>query len=542
MGIRVSSQAVTREHCAMINLLAQAEGGLVGADLKALPWAQVKAFDGAKVGSLWNLSYEALEQLVSLAMAVAGNAGLAQTDQPSVEVVPAQNRGLTCLTCGIWTFESREKQATHFASDWHRANAARRVQGKPALSSTAICTAETATPKTREAEAPSSSIQVVHDDDDDDEGSEGSEEEVDDDVEGADAAIALHREERSSTVQLLLGDNLACSLSPAVLFARKFWGGRGGQALTQAVAVQAIQELCNARRLRPFRVAVVALRSGKFVAAIFEGRRMTHHKTMARYTTRRGQGGAQSTIDGSGKAPKSIGSQLRRHGERQLADDVRVLLDEWRTALNACDLITVACARVLRPVLFDSAVKSPLDPHDRRIQRLPFALHKPTLESVRQAHDRLGLFVLHEPTTRTTPRELKDKPAPQSLPEKADYGKPQGVLSIAEVVPENSESSSSLLKACEANSIQDAMALLDAAPDDLDLEARDMLGRRALHLAAQAANPHLVARLLEAGADPAALDDRDRPPYFFASDKKTRDAFRVVSTQSIYSLIDDPMS
>ncbi|CAH0365160.1 unnamed protein product, partial [Pelagomonas calceolata] len=91
----------------------------------------------------------------------------------------------------------------------------------------------------------------------------------------------------------------------------------------------------------------------RFAGAIFAGDgRLLRHRALARYTTRRGQGGAQSALDASGKKVSSVGSTLRRHGERALADDVRALLAEWRADLGACALVAVACAKALRPLLF----------------------------------------------------------------------------------------------------------------------------------------------------------------------------------------------
>lgn len=47
-----------------------------------------------------------------------------------------------------------------------------------------------------------------------------------------------------------------------------------------------------------------------------------------------------------------------------------------------------------------------------------------------------------------------------------------------------------------------------------------------LHKAAKAGDAERIARLLESGHDPTALDAKSRPPYALATEKAARDAFR----------------
>jgi hypothetical protein len=66
-----------------------------------------------------------------------------------------------------------------------------------------------------------------------------------------------------------------------------------------------------------------------------------------------------------------------------------------------------------------------------------------------------------------------------------------------------------------------------AARPDLEARPAGRLGQTALHVACGLQRADLVARLLDAGANPAALDAHHRPPYFLADRKDVRDAFRV---------------
>lgn len=60
---------------------------------------------------------------------------------------------------------------------------------------------------------------------------------------------------------------------------------------------------------------------GHFAAAIFQGQEMKSHRTIHRYTTRRKQGGSQSTKDNqSSHSIKSAGSHIRRQNEVKLKE------------------------------------------------------------------------------------------------------------------------------------------------------------------------------------------------------------------------------
>ncbi|PWN27457.1 hypothetical protein BDZ90DRAFT_232427 [Jaminaea rosea] len=79
------------------------------------------------------------------------------------------------------------------------------------------------------------------------------------------------------------------------------------------------------------------------------------HKAFHRYTTRRKQGGAQSTQDATGRFAKSAGAQLRRAGEAALAEETRALLGMrgWRKLVGESERIYVrANARAARGILW----------------------------------------------------------------------------------------------------------------------------------------------------------------------------------------------
>lgn len=129
------------------------------------------------------------------------------------------------------------------------------------------------------------------------------------------------------------------------------------------------------------------------------------HKAFHRYTTRRKQGGAQSSQDASGRFAKSAGAQLRRYGEQALAEEVRELLgtSRWRRGIEQSEKVWIrAGGRSARGVLYGwpGAQASPLEGprQDGRMQSLPLATtRKPTVgETLRCFAELTRVKVRHE--------------------------------------------------------------------------------------------------------------------------------------------------
>ncbi|KAH8095173.1 hypothetical protein JL720_2451 [Aureococcus anophagefferens] len=187
-------------------------------------------------------------------------------------------------------------------------------------------------------------------------------------------------------------------------------GGDDGAAAAAATDVPA-----EATRAGRGSVALIALRSGKFAGCVFgpDGA-PKRHQVFSRYTTRRGQGGAQAAMDNTGRKVKSVGSTLRRAGERALAEEVTLLLREtWRADLEACEGVYVACARAMRPLLFGkNDVPACVDARDPRVQKIPLA-SRSRLAHVVAAYERLTTVFFHAPAPA-------DPPPPPPPAEKAE--------------------------------------------------------------------------------------------------------------------------
>ena len=81
---------------------------------------------------------------------------------------------------------------------------------------------------------------------------------------------------------------------------------------------------------------------GYFASAIFDNstKQILCSKTFRRYTSRRKQGGSQSTKDNesSGKI-HSAGALIRRENEKKLRDEIQGLFTNWKPHIDRCKLI-----------------------------------------------------------------------------------------------------------------------------------------------------------------------------------------------------------
>merc|ERR1740123_387393 len=100
------------------------------------------------------------------------------------------------------------------------------------------------------------------------------------------------------------------------------------QALGEGADLPLDRRLVEVLRTREPHWAVCALRSGRFAGAVFKGQQAVVHKAIQRYTIRAKSGGSQAAQDSSKKKIKSVGSNLRRHGEQRSREEIKELLTE----------------------------------------------------------------------------------------------------------------------------------------------------------------------------------------------------------------------
>ncbi|PBP26610.1 ankyrin repeat and zinc finger domain-containing protein [Diplocarpon rosae] len=103
------------------------------------------------------------------------------------------------------------------------------------------------------------------------------------------------------------------------------------------------------------------------------------HKTFHRYTTRRKQGGAQSSNDNAKGAAHSAGADLRRYNEQALVEEVRALLQDWKGMIDTSELMFVrATGSTNRRTLFGPYDGQVLRQNDARIRGFPFSTRRAT--------------------------------------------------------------------------------------------------------------------------------------------------------------------
>lgn len=305
-------------------------------------------------------------------------------------------------------------------------------------------------------------------------------------------------------------------------------------------------------------VTVILLRSGRFAAAVFSQADCLVHTTSTRYTVRRGQGGAQSLHDTSKGKAKSVGSQLRREGEKALWDDVRTALTQWSTYLrHQSVLIYISCPKVMRKHLFEEC-HGVLDRDDTRIRSVPMSIGRPSYEEVIRVYTTLMTLSVRDITKEE--EDLSSTPHNDVVPvrDHDDDNKQQVLEAMStEVIKKEHKPNflpyTPLHEAAERADISTLRSMLLLQPlgseedehepndhplavavcDDMDTRAgpKEMTP---LHLASSYDGEHIadaascILLLLEQGrANPCIVDLHGRPPYFLANHDKLRDAFRL---------------
>ncbi|KAI9793715.1 MAG: hypothetical protein M1816_007610 [Peltula sp. TS41687] len=256
------------------------------------------------------------------------------------------------------------------------------------------------------------------------------------------------------------------------------------------------------------------------------------HKTFHRYTTRRQQGGAQSSNDAAKGAAHSAGSSLRRYNEAALTNEVRELLYEWRSMIESAELLFVrATGTTNRRTLYGPYEKQVLHATDPRIRGFPFNTQRATQAELMRAFveltrvkvsevDEAALAAATKTSSSTTPAPAK--PAVAAAPK----------LSDAEVAAQlHTSQLQSLIRRSKTSSIISYLSTNSLSPNfpfHPPATKHHHHASTPLHLAASTNAPAVVHALLtKASADPTVLNGEGKPAFALAGDRATRDAFRV---------------
>lgn len=254
------------------------------------------------------------------------------------------------------------------------------------------------------------------------------------------------------------------------------------------------------------------------------------HKTFHRYTTRRKQGGAQSSNDASKGAAHSAGSSLRRYNEQALIAEIRELLAGWREYLGTAELLFIRAAGTANQRTLFGYEGAPIKSNDPRIRGFPFSTRRATQSELTRCFveltrmktsriDEASLAALDAKTSET-PVAKPPKPAPPKLSKEEE----------AQIL--HSTQLTALIRRSKAPAVLSYLTSNHLSPD-YTFTPPTHHTPTLLHLAASSNSPAVVLALLtKAGANPTLITpEQPKPPFDLCGDRATRDAFRLARTE-----------
>jgi len=257
------------------------------------------------------------------------------------------------------------------------------------------------------------------------------------------------------------------------------------------------------------------------------------HKTFHRYTTRRKQGGAQSANDSAKGAAHSAGSSLRRYNEAALTNEVRELLQSWKTMIDTADLLFIrATGSTSRRTLFGPYEGQILRNNDSRNRGFPFTTRRATQKELMRAFveltrvkqstiDEAALAALNAPQPSSTP----------AIPPPSKLAKPPKPSKEEEAATLHTSQITSIIKRSKIPALLNYLKTNDI-PSTFEFFPANHHTPTPIHLASSLnAAPIVNALLTKAGADPAAMNEDSRTPFTLAGDRATRDAFRLARSE-----------
>lgn len=264
------------------------------------------------------------------------------------------------------------------------------------------------------------------------------------------------------------------------------------------------------------------------------------HKTFHRYTTRRKQGGAQSSNDMAKGAAHSAGASIRRYNEEALVKEVRDLLTEWRPLINTSELIFLrATGSTNRRTLFGPYDNQVLYHTDPRIRGFPFSTRRATQSELMRCFVELTRVKIKEvdlaaeAAARTKAAEdaaakakanlaaSKQKPAEKPKPARDPE---------TEAALHHTTQLEALIRRSKGPALASYITSNALSPD-FRLHPPDSQTHHhastPLHVASSLNSPALIQILLiRVGADPTVLNGEGKTAFEIAGDRGTRDAFR----------------
>lgn len=264
---------------------------------------------------------------------------------------------------------------------------------------------------------------------------------------------------------------------------------------------------------------------------------VTAHKTFHRYTTRRKQGGSQSSNDSAKGAAHSAGASIRRYNEAALETDIRALLAEWRSLIEKSELLYVrATGSSNRRILFGPYDDQVLRLNDARNRGFPFSTRRATqaelmrafveLTRVKVSHvdeAALAAAAAAREAERHAPSTIAQTTPGKPLPPKVSKEEEEALLHTSQL--------QALIRRSKVPATLAYLSANNLSPDFAFFPLTTNANYHApspLHLAASInSHPVVLGLLTKAGANPTSLNGEGNPPFDLAGDRSTRDAFRI---------------
>ncbi|MCJ1228610.1 hypothetical protein MMC12_005271 [Toensbergia leucococca] len=264
------------------------------------------------------------------------------------------------------------------------------------------------------------------------------------------------------------------------------------------------------------------------------------HKTFHRYTTRRKQGGSQSSNDSAKGAAHSAGASIRRYNEVALETDIRALLAEWKDMINNSQLIFVrATGSSNRRMLYGPYDGQVLRHNDSRNRTFPFSTRRATQAELMRAFveiTRVKVSHIDEAAlaaAETVEAERIEKLAkPIAVPSKPAAQKPSKEEEAAAL---HTSQLQALIRRSKAPAVLSYLSSNSLSPDFIFHPPNAQSNHHAptsLHLASSINSSIVVLALLsKAGANPSTLNSEGKAPFDLTGERATRDAFRVARSE-----------
>ncbi|KAI8047052.1 uncharacterized protein B0P05DRAFT_592861 [Gilbertella persicaria] len=448
-----------------------------------------------------------------------------QIQQERLDNQESENN-LGCNTCEI-SFVDRDEQRQHFGSDWHRYNIKRKV----VLNVKPVSFEEFETLLADLTESIS-----------------GSESETDEEEDNSIDSL-VYKQKQVQELEAQLANDAKQIVSPIM---KKYLALNWFKTPEKDSPHYGIyRHLLNGKTLASLQQSnfkgkrywtIIMLGGGHFAGCVIDVGasnsqiKLVAHRTIHRYTTRRKQGGSQSTNDNAKGAANSAGAQIRRYNEQMLQQEVREIIGQWRQYITSSEMVVVHAPSGNRKLLFnyDDAVLDTV-----KTKSIPFATKRPTLNELKRVFTEMTTVKIMQVDEQAV-QDYKQKWIEKEEKAKRQLEKSTMInkKTIAPQKPTIDPHLEKLLSLVRQNKTTVTLNYLEKhmnlpvsglLPTELADVGEDLYHHPTLlHMVASMGNAADLVKALLIGydADPTIVSGAGKTAYEVSKDKETRNAFR----------------